>query len=87
MSDIRHPRLHVGPEPYRHGELAYGVAAYELLTDHKPFPRNCTDILGAQLEPASPIPPREHNGDIPAALEKVILKCLERGIPTGVIPS
>ena len=56
---------------------AYGVAAYELVTNHKPFPGETpADILGAQLEPASPIPPREHNADIPAALEKVILKCL-----------
>jgi serine/threonine-protein kinase len=57
--------------------FAYGVAAYELLTNHKPFPgETAAEILGAQLEPAGPIPPREHNPDMPAALEKVILKCL-----------
>jgi serine/threonine-protein kinase len=57
--------------------FAYGVAAYELLTNHKPFPGETpAEILAAQLEPSSPIPPREHNADIPAALEKVILKCL-----------
>jgi serine/threonine-protein kinase len=59
--------------------FAYGVAAYELLTGRKPFPGETpADILGAQLEPAGPIPPREHNADIPAALEKIILKCLAR---------
>jgi serine/threonine-protein kinase len=59
--------------------FAYGVAAYELLTNRKPFPGETpADILGAQLEPAGPIAPREHNTDIPAALEKLILKCLER---------
>ena len=59
--------------------FAYGVAAYELLTSRKPFPGETpAEILGAQLEPASPVPPREHNADIPAALEKVILKCLSR---------
>ncbi len=59
--------------------FAYGVAAYELLTNHKPFPgETAAEILGVQLEPASPIPPREHNADIPAALEKIILKCLAR---------
>ena len=59
--------------------FAYGVAAYELLTNHKPFPGETpAEILGAQLEPAGPIPPREHNADIPAALEKIILKCLAR---------
>jgi serine/threonine-protein kinase len=57
--------------------FAYGVAAYELLTNHKPFPGETpAEILAAQLEPAGPIPPREHNPDMPAALEKVILKCL-----------
>jgi serine/threonine-protein kinase len=59
--------------------FAYGVAAYELLTGRKPFPGETpAEILGAQLEPAGPIPPREHNADIPAALEKIILKCLAR---------
>jgi serine/threonine-protein kinase len=59
--------------------FAYGVAAYELVTSHKPFPGETpAEILGAQLESASPVPPREYNADIPAALEKVILKCLAR---------
>lgn len=59
--------------------FAYGVAAYELVTNHKPFPgETAEEILGAQLEPASPIPPREHNAAIPVVLEKIILKCLAR---------
>ncbi len=59
--------------------FAFGVAAYELLTGQKPFPGETpAEILRAQLEPAGPIPPREHNGDIPAALEKIILKSLAR---------
>ena len=57
--------------------FAFGVAAYELLTSQKPFPGETpAEILAAQLEPAGPVPPREHNADIPVALEKVILKCL-----------
>lgn len=59
--------------------FAFGVAAYELVTNHKPFPgETVEEILGAQLEPASPVPPREHNAGIPIALEKIILKCLAR---------
>jgi serine/threonine-protein kinase len=59
--------------------FAYGVAAYELMTNRKPFPGETpAEILAAQLEPAAPAPPREHNADIPPALEKVILKCLQR---------
>jgi serine/threonine-protein kinase len=58
---------------------AYGVAAYELVTNFKPFPGETpADILAAQLDKSNPVPPREHNADIPAPLEKVILKCLAR---------
>ena len=59
--------------------FAYGVSAYELLTNRKPFPGETpAEILAAQMEPAGPAPLREHNSDVPPALEKVILKCLER---------
>ena len=59
--------------------FAYGVTAYEILTNHKPFPGETpAEILAAQLDPAGPVPPREHNPGIPAALETVILKCLAR---------
>jgi len=59
--------------------FAYGVTAYEILTNHKPFPGETpAEILAAQLAPAGPVPPREHNAEIPAALEKAILKCLAR---------
>jgi len=59
--------------------FAYGVAAYELMTNQKPFPGETpAEILASQLDPAAPVPPREHNPDMPPALEKIILKCLER---------
>ena len=59
--------------------FAYGVTAYEILTNHKPFPGETpAEILAAQLDPAGPVPPREHNPAIPAVLESVILKCLAR---------
>lgn len=59
--------------------FAFGVAAYELLTNQKPFPGDSPgEILAAQMQPDGPTNPRDHNSDIPAALEKVILKCLER---------
>ena len=59
--------------------FAYGVAAYELMTNYKPFPGDTpAEILASQLEPGLPIPPHEHNPHIPPALEKIILKCLAR---------
>ena len=59
--------------------FAFGVSAYELVTNHKPFPGDSPgEILAAQLNAAGPIPVREHNPDIPPALEQVIHKCLQR---------
>jgi serine/threonine-protein kinase len=59
--------------------FAYGVAAYELLTNQKPFPGETpSEILAAQLDTTGPIMPREHNPDLPAPLEKVVMKCLAR---------
>jgi len=59
--------------------FAFGVSAYELLTNKKPFPGDSPgEILAAQLQPEGPVPLRELNADVPPALEKVVLKCLER---------
>ncbi len=59
--------------------FAYGVAAYELLTNQKPFPGETPDdILKRQLDRATLVSPRQHNPEIPLAMENVILKCLQR---------
>src|SRR5665213_187492 len=59
--------------------FAFGVSAYELMTNQKPFPCETSgEILAAQMHPSGPVPLREHNPDVPPALEKVVLKCLER---------
>jgi len=55
--------------------FAYGVSAYELLTNQKPYPGSTPgEILAAQMQPTGAIPLREHNPDVPAALEKVVMK-------------
>jgi serine/threonine protein kinase len=68
------------PFDHRADIFAYGVTAYELLTGRKPFPADSPqEILRRQLDRTLDfIPPRELNPDVPAALEKVVLKCLER---------
>lgn len=59
--------------------FAFGVSAYELLTNEKPFPgETSAEILRAQTDRADFKTPRELNPDIPAALDKTILKCIER---------
>lgn len=58
--------------------FAYGVTAYELLTDRKPFPGETPgEILHHQLDRSHFIPPRQLNPAIPPMMEKVILRCLE----------
>jgi eukaryotic-like serine/threonine-protein kinase len=59
--------------------FSFGVAAYELLTNQKPFPGETpAEILRRQLDRSEFVPPRQHNPDLPVNLEKVILKCIER---------
>src|SRR5216117_3351308 len=66
------------PITHRVDIFAFGVAAYELLTNQKPFPGETPgEILKKQLDRSDFAPPRQYNPDMPAALEKVILRCLE----------
>jgi serine/threonine-protein kinase len=59
--------------------FAFGVSAYELLSNQKPFPGDSpAEILAAQMDSAGAIPLRQHNPDVPPALEKVVMKCIER---------
>ena len=59
--------------------FAFGVTAYELLTGQKPFPGDTPEeILRKQLDRSSFIPPRQLNEGIPPAVEKSILKALDR---------
>jgi serine/threonine-protein kinase len=75
----------MAPEHLQHQALdqradifAFGVTAYEVLTGAKPFPGETPDeILRKQLNDEL-IVPRDLNADIPPALEKIILKCLQR---------
>ena len=87
MSDNPGTPAYMAPEQIRRQPIdhrvdifAYGVAAYELLTNRKPFPGDSPDeILRKQIDRSLDfVNPRELNPDIPAALEKAILKCLER---------
>lgn len=68
------------PFDHRVDIFAYGVSAYELLAGRKPFAGETPDeILRKQLDRTLDfVPPRQLNPDIPAALERVILKCIER---------
>src|SRR5262245_22914421 len=59
--------------------FAYGVTAFELLTGQKPFPgETAEEIVRQELDRSNFKSPRELNADIPVAMEKIILKCLEQ---------
>jgi len=76
---------YMAPEHLQHLALdqradifAFGVTAYEVLTFAKPFPGDTPDeILRKQLNDEL-TPPCQLNPGIPPAMEKIILKCLER---------
>src|SRR5579859_3520337 len=66
------------PISHRADIFSYGVSAYELLTNQKPFPGESPgEILKKQLDRTTFVSPRQLNEDIPVGMEKVILKCLE----------
>ena len=77
---------YMAPEQLEQGAIdarvdifAYGVSAYELLTNHKPFPGDSPgEILACLRRSSGPIPLREHNPEVPPALEKIVMKCIER---------
>jgi serine/threonine protein kinase len=67
------------PIDHRVDIFAFGVTAYELLTGTKPFPGETPEeVLRQQLDMHFLAPPRSVNPEIPLALERTILKCLER---------
>lgn len=66
------------PIDHRVDIFAFGVSAYELLTNQKPFPgETSAEILSAQISRSNFAAPRTLNPEMPANLEQVILKCLE----------
>ena len=71
--------LQRNPFDHRVDIFAYGVTAYELLAGRKPFEAdNPDEILRKQLNRKIDFKaPRELNPEIPLAVEKAILKCLE----------
>ncbi len=58
--------------------FAYGVSAYELVTGQKPFPGETADEILRREKEGPPKSPTEWNPQLPLALSKAILKCLER---------
>ena len=67
--------------------FAYGVSAYELLTNQKPFPGdNPAEILARQLDPAGPMPPVASIIPMSRPRSKKWCSNALRGNPTAAMP-
>ncbi len=68
-------------EPFDHRAdiFAFGVMAYELVTEQKPFQgESAGQVLKSQLNRNSFSTPIDANPALPAALNTIIMRCLER---------
>jgi eukaryotic-like serine/threonine-protein kinase len=57
---------------------ALGIVMYEMLTGHTPFDGDSAVAVALQHIRDQPTPPSQFNPSIPAALEEIILRCLEK---------
>lgn len=57
---------------------ALGVILFELLTDRTPFSGETLPEVAIQVATEPPAPIRNFRPDVPAALERVILRCLDK---------
>jgi hypothetical protein len=55
-----------------------GITLYELLTGRTPFHAETVGNVLTAVLTRPPAPPRQHRPEVPAALEAVILRCLEK---------
>jgi CheY-like chemotaxis protein len=72
------PEQLMGESERRSDIWAIGVIMYLLYTGDLPFYSEVEKYLIDQILEQEPVPPREHNPEIPPGLEEVILKCLKK---------
>ena len=58
--------------------FSLGVVLYWLATGEQPFPGESMTAVSYKVVHTEPVPPRKLNPSIPAKLENIILKCLEK---------
>ena len=66
------------PMDRRSDLFSLGIVFYETLTDHKPFLGSSEVSILETVRECKVAPPRSLNGAIPPALERVVMKALER---------
>ena len=65
------------PVDHRADVYALGALAYQMLTGVPPFTGTLREVLTAHVS-SRPKPPRDVKPDVPPALERIVLRCLEK---------
>ncbi|HVO81065.1 MAG TPA: tetratricopeptide repeat protein [Terriglobales bacterium] len=63
---------------FRSDIWAIGAVLYEMCTGRRPFDSQFAAVLAADIIHKSPVAPRKHNPNLSAAMEAIILRCLEK---------
>ncbi len=58
--------------------FSLGIVLYEMITGVRPFTGNSLGEVCAQILTANPVPPSKCNPDVPAALDRILARCLAK---------
>jgi len=67
-----------GKQDGRSDLFSLGVVLYEMITGTRPFAGDSLGEVCAQILTAKPIPPSKLNPDVPAALDRILARCLAK---------